>query len=1348
MNQQFGIPYRLRGFAALVLGAALCMVFAGTALAVPATHVVNNAAGCNDDLDTSTPFCHIQAAIDAAAAGDTINVYPGSYSETASGRSAVGLGGTYQFGLYVGDTMDGLTIQGVDAGGTPIAAVPTTSTDMPVVTTNATNNFGPSGIWVEADNVTISGLRILNNVGGDNKALEITGNAFTLKYSHMNATGGGSVYFNDVRYDDGTNTAYLQSYTIEGNLFSLGGTIDITSGAGASGPVTGRKIINNQWPTPPANSRALISFSGSSVVPWFVDPVGGAQITGNTFGAAPQYVRARGVYTEGDFDWASYWNGNTFAKAAIVGENPPANVRAYSYTTTYGLMTNVRQIGGLIQPEIDHAQPGDTVLIKAGLYEENLTVNKHVKLVGAGSGSDPATSTVIRRVPGTAGSAAVVVAASGQSNDNPLLLANLRLEPNGSYGINAGSNVSYLRISDVQIVGLSTTHVESEVCFKVSTTSNIQHLVVENSAFNSCDHGWYFAKDGDWGPNGSNVRNVIVRNSTFADNGFKGIYVEKLSDALFENVFVLNNGSNPNWNQAWNGGIDINLKGKESYQNLTFRNLAVTGNGLGFQHGAGLMIKARDEAGHANYGPNPATLTNVLIEGGVFTGNERGIRFGEPVGNASFGDNNGPTNVVIRGASIHGNTKTYGSNNGSAYGDLINYTKATVDARGNWWGIAAGPGPMVVSTGWWGNATTPASGKIVKASTGDVLYDPFLTSAPSSATLVVPDALYRIPTTQITVKVPVRFNAPSDESLAALAFALTYETACLSNPVVTAGNSLQGHTLTPGTGTSGKIDVAVTYVGTEDEPLKPLLSGTLLEVEFTLDGDCREEDVTTPIGFATSPLSAGTVGGQSYIPTTQNGSITLDFNQDGSTVSLSPSRVYEGMLTGELVGTLSNNDPDAWETFSYALTGGPNDNSLFTISGNQVLANGSYTAGSSYTIEVTATGSAGTVITQTITITASPASTLSLPGMDEVNGTYGVVGSTVSVPVTFAANGNSVTEAAFSVDYDASCLSFTSATGQPEGWTVTTSPGASSASVTMSGPTALANGHLVDLNFIVGPLCAGYPNNYPSPLTFPAAPVMSDAAGRVSASGTNGVVYVIANDARGDCNVDAKVDAGDFSAVVLEYFDGDGSGWLHAPMPTFRGSPRGCDANTSKLIDIADLTCTVNVVFGNTACTSGSSAAADAAAATPAALALAKTAANGYVDLPVTFRSNGYAVAAAAFVVNYDPAKYMLDMADADQDGIPDAVTFHTPANIMRWAIMDEAGKLKIAAAGLQLPLPALADGPIATVRLRATAGADGAISLSDASLGGTDGFGVPVTVSGPGGAAVNGGLYLPSINR
>jgi hypothetical protein len=187
----------------------------------------------------------------------------------------------------------------------------------------------------------------------------------------------------------------------------------------------------------------------------------------------------------------------------------------------------------------------------------------------------------------------------------------------------------------------------------------------------------------------STVSNVVVNDTSFVHNNLKGIYTEKLSDALFDGITVSDNGFTnvgvPTYFAPYMAGVDINLKAG-TYQNISFTNSTFTNNSLGqAKEGVAVTVKARDDG--ATYGAFPATLDNVLITNSTFTGNERGIRLGEP-GKL----NAGPTNVVINFNRILGNEQTYTGTDGSAYGGLVNQSVAAVSAENNWFGCNAGPG--------------------------------------------------------------------------------------------------------------------------------------------------------------------------------------------------------------------------------------------------------------------------------------------------------------------------------------------------------------------------------------------------------------------------------------------------------------------------------------------------------------------------------------------------------------------------------------------------------------------------------------------------------------------------------
>src|SRR5262249_49393938 len=149
------------------------------------------------------------------------------------------------------------------------------------------------------------------------------------------------------------------------NHFGHGTSLDISSGPGggtAYGNVAQRMITGNTFdgdsnPTCGGCTTSqvywpAVSFNGAGTnVPWYVDPVGPATITGNTFGASDQYIRHRhGASDSAVFPtWASYWTGNTFARAAMAtADGNPANPVSYSYSSGFSY-PQVERIGGTIQ---------------------------------------------------------------------------------------------------------------------------------------------------------------------------------------------------------------------------------------------------------------------------------------------------------------------------------------------------------------------------------------------------------------------------------------------------------------------------------------------------------------------------------------------------------------------------------------------------------------------------------------------------------------------------------------------------------------------------------------------------------------------------------------------------------------------------------------------------------------------------------------------------------------------------------------------------------------------------------------------------------------------------------------
>ena len=309
--------------------------------------------------------------------------------------------------------------------------------------------------------------------------------------------------------------------------------------------------------------------------------------------------------------------------------------------------------GGSIQRGVDVVDLGGTVNVAAGAFTEAVNINRHVKIIGAGSGATVLAKPVTPNI--------FTLTASGVSTADPLLIKGLTLLPTGTgtHGIIVpmGASIEHIKLDDVTITGSSPMGPAiTEIGFRITDSADVNDLVIVNSLFENLNHGMLIEKHLDI-TGTSNVTNLLIEDTGFKDNQSKGFYAEKLSNATFNDVWATGNGNLPFFVSG--AGIEINLKGDDgtpTYANLVFNNLTVENNGLGTPTtgtplGAGLQIKARgtggDTGGGGLYAANPALLTNVQINGGTFDGNRTGIRIGEP-GQA----NTSPTGVVIDGVTV------------------------------------------------------------------------------------------------------------------------------------------------------------------------------------------------------------------------------------------------------------------------------------------------------------------------------------------------------------------------------------------------------------------------------------------------------------------------------------------------------------------------------------------------------------------------------------------------------------------------------------------------------------------------------------------------------------------------
>jgi len=490
----------------------------------------------------------------------------------------------------------------------------------------------------------------------------------------------------------------------------------------------------------------------------------------------------------------------------------------------------------------------------------------------------------------------------------------------------------------------------------------------------------------------------------------------------------------------------------------------------------------------------------------------------------------------------------------------------------------------------------------------------------------------------------------------------------------------------------------------------------------------------------------------------------VNANDTPTAIALSSSLIVEGAAISTTIGTFSTTDEDVTDTFTYTLVAGTGstDNAAFTIVTSTLVVSNpvDYDNQAIYKIRVRTTDTGNATYEQQFSLVVLGKSILSLRGEPDVP--YVVAGSSVTVPVNFTAMGNDVVTATFAITYNDTCLIYAGAgglTGLQSGFSSVTTDSSDDGTVAIdiaSSSSVLREGVLGYLTFTGDAACD--PGQW-TDLVFSGTPALKAADGSAFNYATsNGKLVVVANDTRGDCNSDGTRNAGDFSATVREFWDVESSdttaqdlapdSWLWTSAGSYAGSAQGCDSNNDRKLAISDLICTARLFFGG-ACVTGVAAATFAEPVVLTAPASVIASAGIAAEAPIYLRTNGSQVSAAAFSVKIDATQLQLDPTDADQDGVPDAVSLHVPTGMLKMVLYDAVqGQIHIMLSGVALPMPLLADGKIASIQLTGSAQATGTptpLMLTDVSLGDAEGNTVPAEVQL---LSASGRLFLPLITQ
>ncbi|MDE1764915.1 MAG: hypothetical protein KGI27_01435 [Thaumarchaeota archaeon] len=388
-------------------------------------------SACSDTPASGHPYCHIQSAINAASVGDTISVYPGSYTESSVCPYPM-CGGAPTVGLFI--NKNNIILEGVDVNGNPIVDA---SNARATIAAAGKADFGFLNTVV-ADNVKISGLKFVPGSNtGYYKTIEVMGDNLTFTNNvidNSGSTGTSTMYFDvntnvlDPRINAQGAAGKVDNFVLTNNHFT-GGEVTVAGGVGirhtytVSGTSGGFATYTLTWdPNSALVPGAVRTISGNEVQPgsgqtqsngldlvgympawWdstaYTIPTGPDNVTSNVFHSGlDNPILVQGGQNAANplipvINLATAFTNNVFDNAVLV----TTDVDRTSVRADTGMVGSrsfpIYAIQSRIQSCIDLAHSDDFIWVSAGTYAENLSITKSVTLSGPNADVDPNTGT-------------------------------------------------------------------------------------------------------------------------------------------------------------------------------------------------------------------------------------------------------------------------------------------------------------------------------------------------------------------------------------------------------------------------------------------------------------------------------------------------------------------------------------------------------------------------------------------------------------------------------------------------------------------------------------------------------------------------------------------------------------------------------------------------------------------------------------------------------------------------------------------------------------------------------------------------------------------------------------------